>query len=114
MMKNSNEVVVAVLKEAEIFEPTSAYKVVQAIPDYETYLKFDDVGNLVKRSAKKLVQALVMNEPNLFNKTDIPEDNSDGFKGKAPKSGTKAVQTKAEAKEKKKNEALALMGIKKQ
>jgi hypothetical protein len=99
------EIETAVLKEAAQYEPVASHQVVQAIADYSNYLEFDDNTQLIKSSVKRLVNALVQNEPNLFRNINISSKETDNFLGGA---GGSSTQTSLE---KKKKEALALLGI---
>jgi len=99
-----------VLKEAAIYEPVASHQIIHAINDYRNHLDFDDDGNLIKSSAKKMVSALVENEPNLFKKPELLEEKAE-FIGKSPKGIEPSLIISKE--EKAKNAALALMGVKK-
>jgi hypothetical protein len=104
------EIETAVLKEAAQYEPVAAHQVVHAIADYMEHLEFDDNDRLIKGSAKKLVKALVQKEPNLFKNTEVSSEESAGFSGKSPGGSLGGVPSLSPA-EKKKKEALALLGI---
>lgn len=110
----------AVLKEAGKYNPVNPTQVVRAISaDYLDAIEFDDeTGTADAKSVARAIRKVHDAEPNLFKTIDSPDGTENGgtgstggFRGKGPGGvgGTKDAEL-----EKKKAQALELLGIKKE
>lgn len=109
----------AVLKEAGKYNPVNPSQVVRAIRlDYLDGIEFDDeTGTVDAKSLSRAIRKVHDNEPNLFKEVgaDDGETGSGGasgsFRGKGPGGAGEKKDAEMEAK---KEQALAMLGIKKE
>lgn len=108
----------ALLKAAGTYNPLNPKQVVRALEDYSEHLEYDEDDNLVEKSVDRALKKLAEAEPNLFKPSEGSDEEDkkqqqNDFRSKPPGGGGKG--TNAEQKvAAKRDEALALMGYKKQ
>ena len=109
----------AVLKEAGKFNPVNPSQVVRAIRlDYLDGIEFDDeTGTVDAKSLSRAIRKVHDNEPNLFKEVGADDGEtgnggaSGSFRGKGPGGAGEKKDAEMEAK---KEQALAMLGIKKE